>query len=114
MAKARPANLARKDRADLITIGNVEDDFDQLADVDWIIEVIIEQLQPKKDLMARIEAVRKPGCIISSNTSGIPINQIAEDCSDELKAHFLGTHFFNPPRYLKLLEIILQMILRRK
>lgn len=106
MAKARPANLARKDRADLITIGNVEDDFDKLADVDWIIEVIIEQLQPKKDLMARIEAVRKPGCIISSNTSGIPIHQIAEDCSDEVKAHFLGTHFFNPPRYLKLLEII--------
>ena len=64
---------------DLITIGNVEDDFDKLADADWIIEVIIEQLQPKKDLMARIEAVRKPGCIISSNTSGIPINQIAED-----------------------------------
>lgn len=106
MVKARPANLARKDRADLITIGNVEDDFDKLADVDWIIEVIIEQLQPKKDLMARIEAVRKPGCIVSSNTSGIPINQIAEDCSDELKAHFLGTHFFNPPRYLKLLEVI--------
>ncbi len=106
MAKARPANLARKDRADLITIGNVEDDFDKLADADWIIEVIIEQLQPKKDLMARIEAVRKPGCIVSSNTSGIPINQIAEDCSDELKAHFLGTHFFNPPRYLKLLEVI--------
>lgn len=106
MAKARPANLARKDRADLITLGNVEDDFDKLADVDWIIEVIIEQLQPKKDLMARIEAVRKPGCIVSSNTSGIPIHQIAADCSDEFKAHFLGTHFFNPPRYLKLLEII--------
>ncbi|MCP4426729.1 MAG: 3-hydroxyacyl-CoA dehydrogenase family protein, partial [Chloroflexi bacterium] len=106
MAKARPANLARKDRGDLITIGNVEDDFDKLADADWIIEVIIEQLQPKKDLMRRIAAVRKPGCLISSNTSGIPINQIAEDESDEFKAHFLGTHFFNPPRYLKLLEII--------
>ncbi len=106
MTKARPANLARKDRGDLITIGNVEDDFDKLADADWIIEVIIEQLQPKKDLMKRIAAVRKPGSLVSSNTSGIPIHQIAEDESDEFKAHFLGTHFFNPPRYLKLLEII--------
>ena len=106
MAKARPANLARKDRGDLIMLGNVEDDFDKLADADWIIEVIIEQLQPKKELMKRIAAVRKSGSLVSSNTSGIPINQIAEDESDEFKAHFLGTHFFNPPRYLKLLEII--------
>ncbi len=106
MAKARPANLARKDRASLISIGNIEDDFDLIADCDWIIEVIIERLQPKQELMARIEAVRKPGSIVSSNTSGIPIKDIAEGRSDEFKAHFLGTHFFNPPRYLKLLEII--------
>lgn len=106
MAKAKPANLARKDRADLITIGNTEDDFDQLADADWIIEVIIEQLAPKQALMERIEAIRKPGSFVTSNTSGIPINEIANGRSDDFKAHFLGTHFFNPPRYLKLLELI--------
>ena len=106
MAKAKPANLARKDRADLITIGNTEDDFDKLADCDWIVEVIIEKLGPKQELMARLEEIRKPTTIISSNTSGIPINEIANGRSDEFKAHFLGTHFFNPPRYLKLLEII--------
>ena len=106
MVKARPANLGRKDRASLITIGNIEDDFELLADCDWIIEVIIEQLTPKQELMARLEAVRKPGGIISSNTSGIPIKDIAAGRSDDFKAHFLGTHFFNPPRYLKLLEII--------
>ena len=106
MAKARPANLARADRGDLITIGNTEDDFDKLADCDWIVEVIIEQLAPKQALVARLEAVRKPGAIVSSNTSGIPIKDIVANASAEFKAHFLGTHFFNPPRYLKLLEII--------
>jgi 3-hydroxyacyl-CoA dehydrogenase len=106
MARAKPAHLARPDRGELITLGNLEDDFDLVADCDWIVEVIIEQLQPKQDLMARLEAVRKPGSIISSNTSGIPIHQIADGRSDEFQAHFLGTHFFNPPRYLKLLEVI--------
>jgi 3-hydroxyacyl-CoA dehydrogenase len=106
MAKARPANLARPDRSDLITLGNLEDDFDKLADCDWIVEVIVEQLQPKQALMERIEAIRKPGSIISSNTSGIPIHKIAEGRSADFRASFLGTHFFNPPRYLKLLEII--------
>ncbi len=106
MAKARPANLARSDRGELITLGNLEDDFELLADCDWIVEVIIEQLAPKQALMERIEKVRKPGSIVSSNTSGIPINEIANGRSDEFKRHFLGTHFFNPPRYLKLLEII--------
>jgi 3-hydroxyacyl-CoA dehydrogenase len=106
MVKAKPANLARADRADLITLGNTEDDFDKLADCDWIVEVIIEKLEPKQALMARLEEVRKPTAIVSSNTSGIPIHLIADGRSDEFKAHFLGTHFFNPPRYLKLLEII--------
>jgi 3-hydroxyacyl-CoA dehydrogenase len=106
MAKARPANLARADRGDLITVGNFEDDLDKIADCDWIVEVIVEQLAPKQALMAKVEALRKPGSIISSNTSGIPINEIADGRSDDIKAHFLGTHFFNPPRYLKLLEII--------
>jgi 3-hydroxyacyl-CoA dehydrogenase len=106
MVKAKPAHLARADRGELITLGNLEDDFDQVADCDWIVEVIIEQLQPKQELMARLEAVRKRGSIISSNTSGIPIHQIAAGRSEEFQAHFLGTHFFNPPRYLKLLEVI--------
>lgn len=106
MAKAKPANLAREDRAELITLGNTEDDFDKLADCDWIVEVIIEKLGPKQELMARLEAIRKPEAIVSSNTSGIPIHQIANGRSADFRAHFLGTHFFNPPRYLKLLEII--------
>ncbi|MDX1615563.1 MAG: 3-hydroxyacyl-CoA dehydrogenase/enoyl-CoA hydratase family protein [Candidatus Promineifilaceae bacterium] len=106
MLKSKPAALARPDRAKFISVGNTEDDFQDLSDCDWIIEVIIEQLEPKQELMARIEEIRKDGCIISSNTSGIPIHQIAAECSDEFRAHFLGTHFFNPPRYLKLLEVI--------
>jgi 3-hydroxyacyl-CoA dehydrogenase len=106
MVKAKPANLARKDRADLITIGNTEDDFALLADCDWVVEVIIERLDLKQALMAKLEATCKPTAIISSNTSGIPIHQITDGRSDSFRARFLGTHFFNPPRYLKLLEII--------
>ena len=90
----------------MITIGNMEDDFDLVADVDWVVEVIIERLDLKQALMERLEATCKPeATIISSNTSGIPIHQIAEGRSENFKKHFLGTHFFNPPRYLKLLEI---------
>lgn len=106
MVKAKPANLGRKDRANLITIGNTEDDFELLADCDWVVEVIIERLEPKQQLMTRLAEVCKPSAIITSNTSGIPINQIAEGQSEDFKARFMGTHFFNPPRYLKLLEII--------
>ncbi len=106
MAKARPANLARADRANLITLGNIEDDLPGVAECDWIVEVIIERLDAKQALMARLEKLVKPGAIISSNTSGIPIHQITEGRSPAFKAHFLGTHFFNPPRYLKLLEVI--------
>ncbi len=106
MTKAKPANLANKERANLITIGNMEDDFDLVADADWVLEVIIERLDVKQALMARLEATCRPGTIVSSNTSGIPIHQISEGRSAAFKAHFLGTHFFNPPRYLKLLEII--------
>lgn len=106
MLRAKPANLASEDRARYIELGNTEDDFHRLAECDWIVEVIVEQLEPKRALMARIEEVRKDTAIISSNTSGIPIHQIAEGRSDNFRAHFLGTHFFNPPRYLKLLEII--------
>jgi 3-hydroxyacyl-CoA dehydrogenase len=103
---SRPALLMQPKDADLITIGNLEDDFTKLADCDWIIEVVVENLKIKQDLLRRIEPVRKPGAIVSSNTSGIPLKRMSEGLSDEFKQHFLGTHFFNPVRYMKLLEII--------
>ena len=103
---SRPALLMQSKDADLISIGNLEDDFDKLADCDWIVEVVVENLKVKQDLLKRIEPVRKPGSIISSNTSGIPLKSMSEGLSDEFKQHFLGTHFFNPVRYMKLLEII--------
>ncbi|WP_029215609.1 3-hydroxyacyl-CoA dehydrogenase/enoyl-CoA hydratase family protein [Kallotenue papyrolyticum] len=103
---AKPPALFTPDAARLVTLGNTEDDFDKLRQADWIIEAIVEQLEPKRQLMERIEAVRKPRAIVSSNTSGIPIAQIAAGRSAEFRRHFLGTHFFNPPRYLKLLELI--------
>jgi len=106
MQKARPAALFTPTTAERITTGNFADDFAAVADADWIIEAIIEQLAPKRDLMARVEATRKPGSIVSSNTSGIPLHEIAEGRSEDFRRHFLGTHFFNPPRYMKLLEII--------
>ncbi len=104
--KAKPAALMSADVAERIRIGNTADNFDRLAEADWIIEVIIEQLEPKRALMERVDAIRKPASIISSNTSGIPIGLIGEGRSESFRAHFLGTHFFNPPRYLKLLEVI--------
>jgi len=104
--KARPPALFTADAAKLVTLGNLEDDFDKLREADWIVEVIVEQLEPKRALMERIDAVRKRGSIVSSNTSGIPIHSIGQGRSADFRAHFLGTHFFNPPRYLKLLELI--------
>jgi len=104
--KARPANLMSSDLATFVKLGNLEDDFDAVAKADWIIEAIIERLDIKRQLMARIDAVRKPEAIVSTNTSGIPVKDIAEGRSKGFKQHFLGTHFFNPPRYLKLLEVI--------
>jgi len=104
--KSRPASFFSSDQYPLVKTGNLEDDFDVIAKADWVIEVIIENLKIKQDLMERIDAIRKAGSIISSNTSGIPLKDIAEGRSDDFKKHFLGTHFFNPPRYLKLLEVI--------
>src|SRR5687768_11459950 len=104
--KARPANLMSSELKTFVKLGNLEDDFDVVAEADWICEAVVENLQIKQDLMARIDAARKPSSIVSTNTSGIPIKDIAEGRSEEFKKHFLGTHFFNPPRYLKLLEII--------
>ena len=103
---SRPALLMQPKDADLISIGNLEDDFDQLAECDWIVEVVVENLKIKQDLLRRIEPVRKAGAIVSSNTSGIPLKSMSEGLGADFKQHFLGTHFFNPVRYMKLLEII--------
>lgn len=103
---SRPALLMQKSDIDRIAIGNLEDDFDRLADCDWIVEVVVENLKIKKDLFKRIDGVRRPGAIVSSNTSGIPLRAMSEELSEDFRKHFLGTHFFNPVRYMHLLEII--------
>lgn len=106
LQKSRPAQFFTDDAVNLVTTGNTEDDLQLLADVDWVIEVIIEKLPIKQDLMAKLEGVVKPGAIVTSNTSGLSIEAICDGRSPEFKRNFLGTHFFNPPRYLKLLEVI--------
>lgn len=104
--KARPANLMASELKTFVRLGNLEDDFEVVAEADWVCEAIVENLKIKQDLMVRIDEVRKPNGIVTTNTSGIPVAAIAEGRSEGFKQHFLGTHFFNPPRYLKLLEII--------
>jgi len=103
---ARPANLFSERRAELVSLGNFDDDFPRIAEADWILEAVVERLPAKQAVMARIEALRRPDSIVSTNTSGLPIRDIGAGRSAQFQAHFLGTHFFNPPRYLKLLEVI--------
>jgi 3-hydroxyacyl-CoA dehydrogenase len=102
----QPALFMSPNDAELITIGNLEDDFEKMADCDWIVEVVVENLKIKQDLLKRIEAVRKQDTIVSTNTSGIPLKAMSKGRSKGFKQQFLGTHFFNPVRYMKLLEII--------
>ncbi len=104
--EARPPAFLDPDCARLITLGTTEDDLAHLASCDWVIEAIVEQPEPKRALFARLEGVLGPNTIVSSNTSGIPIHQLAEGRSPDFRRRFLGTHFFNPPRYLHLLELI--------
>jgi len=104
--KSNPAPVYTKATAKKITTGNFDDNLPEIAGVDWIIEVVVERLDIKQMMYEKIEKYRKPGTLISSNTSGIPIHLMAEDRSEDFKKHFCGTHFFNPPRYLRLLEII--------
>ncbi len=104
--KAKPAPLFSNDLAQKITVGNFDDHLSWVADCDWIIEVIVERLDIKRQLFEKIEKYRKPGTLISSNTSGIPIHMMAEGRSEDFQKHFCGTHFFNPPRYLELFEVI--------
>lgn len=103
---SRPSLIMQAKDADLIRIGNIEDDLDKITDCDWIVEVVVENLKIKQDLFKRIDALRKPGTIVSSNTSGIPLKAMSEGLSEDFRKHFLGTHFFNPVRYMHLLEII--------
>jgi len=104
--KSKPAAFFEPALARLVTVGNLEDDLKHLSEVDWIIEAVVENLEIKRALLKKVEAVRKPGTIVSTNTSGLPVAKIAEGFSDDFRKSWLGTHFFNPPRYMRLLEII--------
>ena len=104
--KSKPAAFMEPSLAKLVTIGNFEDDLKKLADVDWIIEAVVENLELKRALLRKVEAIRKPGTIVTTNTSGLPVGKIAEGFSDDFRWAWFGTHFFNPPRYMRLLEII--------
>jgi len=105
-AKQRPPGFFTDDKVALVTAGNFEDDLAKLSDSDWIIEAVVENLDIKRDLWRRVDGVRKPDAMLSTNTSGIPLAQISEGFSIDFRRQFLGTHFFNPPRYLHLMELI--------
>jgi 3-hydroxyacyl-CoA dehydrogenase len=104
--KSKPNSFYHKDYASRVSLGNFEDDLQKISECDWIMEVVVENLEIKKSLFEKVEKHRKPGTIITSNTSGIPIHLMAEGRSGDFRKNFCGTHFFNPPRYLPLLEII--------
>ena len=104
--KLKPAPFMLAGNANLISLGNFEDDLHKIKDCDFVIEAVVERLDIKHKLFAEVEKYRKPGSVIASNTSGIPIGSIAEPFSDDFKKHFVGVHFFNPPRYMKLVEVI--------
>src|SRR5690242_14055090 len=104
--KSNPSPVYTKDVVKKISTGNFEDNLKDISTCDWIIEVVVERLDIKKSLYEKVEQFRKPGTLITSNTSGIPIHLLSEGRSSDFKKNFCGTHFFNPPRYLRLLEII--------
>ena len=104
--KSKPASLYKKSFISRISTGNFEDDFEKIKEADWIIEVVVERLDIKQQILQKVDSIRKVNSLVSSNTSSIPIHLLVEKCSDDFKAHFCGTHFFNPPRYLRLLEVI--------
>jgi 3-hydroxyacyl-CoA dehydrogenase len=106
MLAARPAALASPRLAERIRLGSFEQDFERLADADWVVEAVVERLEPKQELFARVEKTAGPDAVVTSNTSGLPLASVAEGRSDDFRRRFLGTHFFNPPRYLKLVELI--------
>src|SRR5208283_4340100 len=104
--KSKPAAFFESSLSRLVTIGNFDDDLKKLAEVDWIIEAVVENLEIKRSLLKKVESVRKPGTIVTTNTSGLPVAKIAEGFSDDFRRSWFGTHFFNPPRYMRLLELI--------
>src|SRR5580765_1091356 len=104
--KSNPSPVYTKDVAKHITTGNFDDNMKDIAGCDWIIEVVVERLDIKQQLYEKVEQYRRKGTLITTNTSGIPIHMLAEGRTEDFKKHFCGTHFFNPPRYLRLLEII--------
>lgn len=104
--KSNPSPVYHKSAIKRVSTGNFDDNLKEISTCDWIIEVVVERLDIKKSLYEKVEQFRKPGTLISSNTSGIPIHMLTEGRSDDFRKHFCGTHFFNPPRYLRLLEII--------
>ncbi|WP_333660506.1 3-hydroxyacyl-CoA dehydrogenase/enoyl-CoA hydratase family protein [Chishuiella changwenlii] len=104
--KSNPSPIYDKAFASRITVGNFDDDLEKIKNSDWVIEVIIERLDIKQAMFEKVDALRKPGTLITSNTSGIPIHLMSEGRSEDFQKHFCGTHFFNPPRYLKLFEVI--------
>src|SRR5205823_2507794 len=100
LKKAKPAAFFVPECVSLITPGNFDDDLKKIADADWIVEAVAENLEIKRSLLAKVDQIRRPDSIVSTNTSGLPVNLIAEGLSDGFRQHWLGTHFFNPPRYL--------------
>src|SRR5437868_10721555 len=104
--KSRPPAFFTAATAARITLGNFDDNLAWCAEADWIIEVVAENLQIKQRLLERVSAIRRPGTIVTTNTSGLPIRQIAEHADADFQGHWAGTHFFNPPRYMKLVELI--------
>ena len=104
--KSKPAAFCETSLSRLITIGNFDDDLKRVAEADWIIEAVAENLEIKRALLKKVEAARRPGSIVTTNTSGLPVAKIAEGFSEDFRRHWFGTHFFNPPRYMRLLEII--------
>jgi len=104
--KSKPAAFFEASLSRLVTVGNFDDDLKRLAEVDWIIEAVVENLEIKRSLLKKVEAIRKPGTIVTTNTSGLPVAKIAAGFSDDFRRSWFGTHFFNPPRYMRLLELI--------
>src|SRR5215470_16925672 len=104
--KSKPAAFFTPALAARIQVGNFEDDLAKITDADWIIEVVAENLEIKRGLLAKLAQFRKPGSIVTTNTSGLPVHLIAEGLPEEFRQHWAGTHFFNPPRYMKLVEVI--------
>ena len=104
--KSKPAAFMDASLARLVTVGNFDDDLNKLAEVHWIIEAVVENLDIKRALLRKVDAIRKPGTIVTTNTSGLPVGKISEGFSNDFRRAWFGTHFFNPPRYMRLLEII--------